>query len=167
MRQKTGVVCEGFPKPEPWEHRIAVRRQQAGNANTMGASTTSPPYDFEFQDFGATNARSPGFGMSLVEESLSDPPQPNYDFISEPHCGGDLIYTFDEPSTTDLDGTLVLSNDVDGFEDYQDFNRMITVNEEMDFSQDLGRRQYLGAQQSFIPTELPFLISGVDTSIQR
>lgn len=160
--QKTGVVCEGFPQPEHWENRIAAKRHLARSANAI-----TRPHGLEFQEVATVGVHTPVFELPLADSlGFSDPTHPNYDFMIEPQYGGDLDYAFNQPSATDFEGMLGLSNEVGSFGGHQSFNWMIMASEERSYLQE-EHRECLGAQQSFIPTELPFLISGVDTDIQQ
>lgn len=107
------------------------------------------------------------FGHADGPASL-DPTQPKYDFITEPQFGDGLDLMFEQQtSPTDINGILGLRNAEGSYSGGQGFNGMTVASPELNYSRELERGQALGTQHSFIPTELPFLISGVDTDIHR
>lgn len=160
--QKTGVVCEGFPQPQIWEDRIAAKRHHAGNT-----TATSPSPEFGLHEVATTSKQPPPFGL-VDGPAFLDTAQPNYDFMTEPQFGDGLDFMFEQQASPVALNSMMGSPNVEiNISSDQGFNGMIMAPGEMSHSRELERRQYLGAQQSFIPTELPFLISGIDTDIHR
>ncbi|KUJ15782.1 uncharacterized protein LY89DRAFT_95884 [Mollisia scopiformis] len=160
--QRTNVVCEGFPQQVFWETRSAARRAVVSRSNSVTSPTfyTSPTSGAGIPDL------SMDFGQWIDHlPSQFSPPYQGHALarLEDRPLDDDMGYIFDQFNGSAIGGVASLDQ-APGFLDYQGISRELVIREDPSQERAITQNAF---QEAFIPIELPFLITGVDTTIHQ
>ena len=160
--QKTGIICEGYPQQVYWENRAAARRPSEANTNTVQQNDSiqrqvqplrqEPPREQDLVFVPESQPLMDPFAQPLHPHEYDYMPDANLDFMFDQLEEVSLLSSSDgngHPNNGPLPGT-------------DSYNILIRTGQQphLDLMQDTLQRDY-------IPNELPFLITGVESQLHR
>ena len=168
--QKTGVVCEGFPAQVLWETRAAARRASVISNTVRRANSAG------FQTPVASSGQTPDFGLVFVQDGTPAnqiPPNDNqtFGFMNQHQFDEDLDFIFNQlegPANISVSPipTQIAGDEVGSFHGKHGDSQGSLIAREDESNQQVAVMRN-SSQQSYMPMELPFIISGVESAIQQ
>lgn len=161
--QKTGIICEGYPQQVYWENRAAARRPSevsiVGTPESRLQHRTAQ-HAMKEQPQNADLVFIPPAGPPLMDPFQQSLPNGEYDYMHD----ANLDFMFDQLE----EGSLLSSSSGSGqritstIAGCETFNLLTPSSQPANFQSNLHT-----IQRSYIPNELPFLISGVESQLHR